>query len=213
MTVHTTRKTQRRAAPQGRASAVLSACAILLLWPVPEAAAADERDTTPPAASQPLSGWEVRIGAYLHNAFFRRENGSVDANFEVRTPKLLGPSGDAWRNFLTPRIYGGATISFSGFTSLGYAGFSWEVNVTERTFLDFGVGAAFHDGNTGTTRHPSANRAELGCSPLIHSGSSVGYRVTENWSVMASFEHVSNGGTCGRNQGLTNVGARVAYRF
>ena len=178
----------------------------------PRPAEAADVGRPPPPAVAPLLDWEVRVGGYAHNPFFRRENGSVDLTLEIRTPKLT-TWGNPWLDFLTPRVYAGTTINFRGFTTLGYAGFAWNLDLTDRIFIDAGVGAAFHDGNTSAARIPNGRLAELGCSPLIHTSSSLGYRLTDNWSVMATIEHVSNGGICGRNQGLTHVGGRIAYRF
>ncbi len=40
--------------------------------------------------------------------------------------------------------------------------------------------------------------------------STVGYRLTDAWSVMLTVEHTSNSGICKQNRGLTNVGMRLA---
>jgi len=65
----------------------------------------------------------------------------------------------------------------------------------------------------------------LGCPLLFHAGVSVGVPITEHWSVLGSFEHLSNGkslfgldcGTnqsaTGSNQGLNNYGLSVGYAF
>ncbi|HCX68877.1 MAG TPA: acyloxyacyl hydrolase, partial [Rhodobiaceae bacterium] len=39
------------------------------------------------------------------------------------------------------------------------------------------------------------------------------YRITSALSVMASIEHISNAWLCSANDGLTNVGMRIGYRF
>ena len=167
---------------------------------------------TPIVPASPFAGWEIRGGAYAHNPFFRRENSSVDLSVEVLTPRLYD-TGNPLYNLLIPRGQAGGTMAFaSRHTSLGYIGFAWSVEPIDRIFLEATVGAAFHDGYTGAAR-VFDGRAELGCSPLVHASGSVGYRLTRNWSVMATLEHVSNGGLCSRNQGLTHVGGRIGYTF
>ena len=160
----------------------------------------------------PFAGWEVRAGGLAHNPFFKRENSSADLNLEILTPRLYD-TGNYYYNLLIPRGQAGTTLAFaSRHTSLYYGGFAWTYEPIKRVFLEATLGAAAHDGYTGQTKIFDG-RAELGCSPLIHTSGSVGYRLTDNWNVMATFEHVSNGGICGRNQGLTHVGGRVGYRF
>ena len=68
-----------------------------------------------------------------------------------------------------------------------------------------------YNGKTGDNVGP--NRVALGCSPLFRESASVGWRFDEHWSLLATIEHLSNGGLCDQNRGLTNVGARVAYSF
>ena len=50
------------------------------------------------------------------------------------------------------------------------------------------------------------------------SAASIGYRFNSHWSVMFTFDHLSNGSgiglsNCGRNKGLNNYGARIGYTF
>jgi Lipid A 3-O-deacylase (PagL) len=64
----------------------------------------------------------------------------------------------------------------------------------------------------------------LGCPLFFHAGVSIGVPITEHWSVLGSFEHLSNGKSfgvnCGTNQsqvasnqGLNNYGLSVGYAF
>jgi lipid A 3-O-deacylase len=81
-------------------------------------------------------------------------------------------------------------------------------------FVEASFGGAFHNGD----RHSNAlstppDRQALGCSPLFRESGSVGVRLTAHWSVIATIEHLSNGGLCTQNRGLTNVGARIGYSF
>ena len=53
----------------------------------------------------------------------------------------------------------------------------------------------------------------LGCRVLFHHGVSIGYRLTDNWSVMGTFAHISNGTLCSRNVGQNDYGVRLGYTF
>lgn len=163
-------------------------------------------------ARSSLASWEIRAGGYAHNPFLNRERRSADLNLEVLTPKLAdAPTPEL--AILIPRINFGTTIAFaSRNTTLGYAGFAWTIEPIDRVFLEGSIGVAVHDGYTGNIRRID-NRAELGCNPLIHASGTLGYRLTDHWSLMLTLQHVSNGGICGRNQGLTHIGGRIGYSF
>jgi hypothetical protein len=177
-----------------------------------EAADKPQSYLPPVAALSPLAGWEIRAGGYAHNPFLNRESRSADLNIEVLTPRLADVANRE-QAFLIPRINAGTTIAFARRnTTLGYAGFAWTIEPYERVFIEGSVGLAFHDGFTGNVRRID-NRAELGCNPLIHSSGTLGYRLTDNWSVMLTLQHISNGGLCSRNQGLTHIGGRIGYSF
>ena len=56
---------------------------------------------------------------------------------------------------------------------------------------------------TATRSHRRArDRQALGCSPLFREAGSVGVRLSENWSMMATVEHCPDGGACADNQRL-----------
>jgi hypothetical protein len=88
-------------------------------------------------------------------------------------------------------------------------------------FVEAYVGPAAHNGSLTVT----PQLAGLGCDTLFHAGASVGYRFDDHWSVLGTFEHLSNGKTLfgidcgtnqaatGSNQGLNNYGLRVGYAF
>ena len=81
-------------------------------------------------------------------------------------------------------------------------------------FVEASFGGAVHNGNTQSNLALiPVDRSALGCSPLFRESGSVGYRLSQNWSVMATIEHLSNAGICSQNRGLTNVGARLGYTF
>ncbi|GGE50920.1 hypothetical protein GCM10007276_29930 [Agaricicola taiwanensis] len=162
----------------------------------------------------PAATWrlfeEARLGVFAHDPD-SPEEGSVDINGEIlssRLPLINPLSRWAW---LSPRLHLGGTVNTAGDTSHAYAGLTWTADITQRIFIEGSFGGAIHDGETGDI--VPNDRSDLGCSPLFREAGSIGYRVTTNWSVMASIEHLSNAGICDSNRGLTNYGVRVGYRF
>jgi hypothetical protein len=154
---------------------------------------------------------EVRIGGYYHG-IGNPERDTADVNIEVLTRKVWIPSDPdyAW---LAPRLHAGGTINTSHGTNYGYAGltWTWEDVLFKRTFAEFSFGGAFHDGYTGL--YAPLDRAKLGCVALFRESGSVGYHLDEHWSVMATIEHISNGGLCDENRGITSAGLRLGYSF
>ncbi len=138
------------------------------------------------------------------------ESGSADAKVEV----LLDPfqrvpqSPYGW---LTPRLHLGVTGNFAGKTSLLYAGFTWTIDITRRVFVEGQFGGAVHNGATGA--EPIIGRNAMGCHVAFHESAALGYRFSQQWSVLLEIEHASNAGLCVQNRGLTNVGVKVAYTF
>jgi lipid A 3-O-deacylase len=105
----------------------------------------------------------------------------------------------------------GGSLSLSGKTSALYAGALWRFPVIVRVFVEGFFGDAVHNGSLDDSRGTNA----LGCNPLFHVGGSVGYQLTDCWSVIGTFDHLSNGKTvfgtdCARNVGVNNYGLRAA---
>jgi hypothetical protein len=194
-----------------RSSLCLVFCLCLLSGLSLEALAADLNSPiayAPPLVARSIIS-ELRGGVFAH-APGTREDGSVDINGEILFSKPF-ISADPLISFLIPRLHIGATLNTAGDTSQVYAGFTWNYDLTQKIFIEGSVGAAFHNGKTDRFVQP--DRLALGCSPLIRGTGSLGYRLSENWTVMATVEHISNGNTCRANQGLTNYGIRVGYVF
>jgi lipid A 3-O-deacylase len=176
--------------------------------------AADLRTQPPPDFGQTasvLAGLEFRAGIF--GSTWGHEQGELNLNGEVLFPKFLRLQG--WEDILIPRLQIGATGSLGGGTSYAYVGPIWTA-AYERVFVDLSLGGAIHNGETGNMTDPNRNRLG-GCRVIYHVGSDIGYRLTDNWSAMLTFDHISNGsGTlsnCGENQGVTTVGVRLGYTF
>ena len=157
----------------------------------------------------PESFWEARLGGTAHDPG-SPERGSADINGEL----LFGKTFSVDRNPLLPRIHLGGSASLGGKTSYGYAGLTWTFGVTDRLFVEGSFGGAVHNGQTGVIVDPGHNK--LGCSPLFRESAALGFRLTQNWNVLATIDHMSNAGLCGHdhgNRGLTNFGGKLGYRF
>lgn len=160
-----------------------------------------------PSAAYPVS--EVRVGGLIHDPL-SPERGSVDLSGEVLFVKPFTSEDPLW-NALIPRPDIGGTANFAGKTSEAYAGFAWDYDVTSRVFVEGGLGGSVNDARTGTVVPPGYNA--MGCDASFRESASGGFRLTQNWSVMGTVEHMSNAGFCPPNRGLTNFGARVGYTF
>jgi lipid A 3-O-deacylase len=175
--------------------------------------------TGPAPVLDPANLFEARFGVFAHGVG-SVEEGTVDLNGSIVTPRILPGVTGAW-SFLVPRVHFGGAANLSDRTSFVYTGAVWTIPVWDRVFAEAYVGPAVHNGSLG----PTSTLAGLGCPVLFHAGASLGYRFTERWSVMGTFEHLSNGKTLfgvncgtnlaatGSNQGLNNYGVRVGYGF
>lgn len=160
---------------------------------------------------EPAYSWraldEVRGGIYAYGVDDPPEGMSPSINFELLTSRLpIG--GQAW---YVPRLHVGATINTDDSPSHGYAGLSWTADVTDHFFVEATFGGGVHNGDTGSSAPPG--ESALGCSVLFRESASLGFRLNENWSVMATVEHLSNAGLCDANRGITEAGGRIGYRF
>lgn len=149
---------------------------------------------------------ELRLGAYVHDPL-SPEKGGADVNAEA-VFSVFNPS-DSLYGLVIPRIHIGATASFAGKTSFAYAGFTWTLPLNEAFFLEAAFGGTIHDG----LKNGAEGRNAMGCPWSFHESISLGYRVTQAWSVLSTLEHVSNAGLCAQNRGLTNFGLRLSRAF
>lgn len=154
--------------------------------------------------------WEFRIGASAQD-MSGPESGSFNVTGEVLFPKLV-TSANPVLNLFIPRAHVGGSLNTRGDTSFAYAGFTWTYDFTPQLFVEATFGGAVHNGNTDRVVL-APDEAALGCSPLFRESASLGYRITQSWSVMGTVEHLSNAGLCSQNRGLTNVGVRLGYSF
>ena len=141
---------------------------------------------------------------------FAREAG-VDVNGEVLFTSPWPQPANPFVDFLLrPRPMLGATVNTQGDTSQVYLGAAWTLPLFKVLFVEGTFGAAYHDGPL-TSGYPY--RTSYGCRVNFHESASLGVELGANWRIMATVEHMSNGGLCEPNAGLSNYGARLGYKF
>lgn len=183
--------------------------AALAAMAVVPARAADDPPSSRPASSPPRFVSETRLGIVAHDPD-SPESGGADLNAEILFAQPFAADDPAWNAFI-PRPHLGTTLSFNGKTSFAYAGLTWTVDVWRGLFAEASFGGAVNNGETGS--NVPIDRSPLGCNVSFRESGSLGYRFTENWSLMATIEHYSNAGLCDDNRGMTNFGVRLGYRF
>ena len=162
---------------------------------------------------------EARFGGFLHGVG-GKEKGTYDLNPELVLPRL--PLGqNQWWSVFVPRPHAGALANLEGRTSAFYAGALWSFPLPYRTFFELFVDGAIHN---GYQNNAPPGHSGLGCPALFHVGGSFGYAITEHWTAMITFDHLSDGhyifgincaGNVGPtpNPGLNNWGGKIGYAF
>ncbi len=163
-------------------------------------------------SAQPSLLSEFRLGFSAQDPWGPEgDEGSANLTGEILLAKPFTAS-DLFTSYFIPRPHFGGSLNFDDRTSFAYTGLTWTFDVTPSLFVEGSIGGAFHNGKK-EVNDPFADRQALGCSPLFRESGSVGVRLSANWSLVATIEHLSNAGSCSDNRGLTNVGARVGYSF
>lgn len=163
-----------------------------------------------PAATEaiPFPSWDVRLGASLQDRT-GPEKGVVNFTGEILTPKLFTLT-DRIAGAFVPRFHIGTSLNAEN-TRFAYAGATWTADLTKQVFVEASLGAAVNDGKTGAL--VPLDRVAMGCNGGLRQAASAGVRLNDRWSVVATLEHLANGGACDRNRGMSNFGARLGYTF
>lgn len=157
-----------------------------------------------PASAQPTID-EWRLGLMAHDIEDNDEKG-VDLNAELVIN--LDIESDS---LLIPQPVVGFSLNSDGDTSQIYGGGAWNMEIGEDFFGEIMLGVVAHNGETNMTDRPDDR--ELGCSVMFREALSLGYRMDETKSIMATVSHISNAGLCDQNSGLTNAGLRFSFRY
>ncbi|OHB29266.1 MAG: hypothetical protein A2790_12875 [Phenylobacterium sp. RIFCSPHIGHO2_01_FULL_69_31] len=171
---------------------------------------------------------EVFLGAYAHDV----DDGISYGKFEdgaqivggVRTTAL-----DELKFLGRPRVHLLAGVNTAGGTNYAAAGLAWRFNLSERVYVQPGIGLAIHDGRVnlpspdapGLTPEERLKRLrdfqtklDLGSRVLFEPELSVGWKATRRLSVELSWIHLSHAKLAGDyNPGVGDVGVRLLYRY
>jgi hypothetical protein len=152
---------------------------------------------------------EIRIGVLGHHVEpGGTEKGTTDLNFELLFSRPAIAYGSSIADIaLRPRLHIGASINIDGYTSQGYAGFTWDIPLLQRLSLELTFGGSLHDGPS------NGPGSAFGCPLNFRESASLGFAVTERWRLYGTVAHMSNAGLCERNSGLTSAGVRLGYVF
>lgn len=155
-----------------------------------------------------FSGTELRLGAAYHG-YEGREAGTADVSVDALLPAFdLGKSFTSETFSLHPQL--GLDANTQGKTSAAFAGFAAVMHLSARFKVEADLGGSINDGKTTSL---DSGRAELGCNALFREALGLGYQLTQNLSVMAVAEHMSNANLCQPNNGITNFGLKLGYSF
>ncbi len=151
---------------------------------------------------------ELRLGLFDQSVDGANSETGVALNAEALFQPLPWSSGfPALDRVIQPRPHIGATINTGGDTSLAYAGLAWTIPLyRDWLFAEASIGGALHN---GPLEAPGV--ASYGCSWAFRETLSLGLNITEDWSLLGTFEHMSNADFCDYNRGLTNAGVRLGY--
>jgi lipid A 3-O-deacylase len=120
----------------------------------------------------------------------------------------IGGQWFSW--FFNPRINLGAMVNTGGKTSYGFTGLTWRIPIYKGFFFEGEFGAAV---NTSPLRD-EPDRVNTGCRWDFRESGGFGYQFSEHWDLVANVEHISHASLCTHiNPGLTQVGARIGYKF
>ena len=180
------------------------------------------------AAAGPAAAGEVFFGAYAHDvsdgvAYGRFEDG-LQIMGGVRTTSL-----DELAFLGKPRAHLFAAANTSGGVNYAATGLAWRFHLTDRIYLQPGIGLAIHDGavdlpspnKPGLTPDERLRRTrdrltklDLGSRVTFEPELSLGWKMTSRLSVELSWVHLSHAKLAGGyNPGVADVGARLVYRY
>lgn len=183
---------------------------------------------------------DVRLGIFNHDIGVdgidgaqNKETGEAIAlEYRFDSPDMLAVIG-------SPKPYVYVSANLNGNTSHAGAGLAWQKQFFDQWYGGLAFGLSGHNGEvrvpnpidaeadrpdlTGDALAAEINRRfalkrntiEFGSTALFRTQFSVGYNLTDSWAAELVYEHLSNGRIIGgpENEGLDNVGLRIAYKY
>jgi lipid A 3-O-deacylase len=168
-----------------------------------------------PAAAQPRIFDEIKVGVLDHDIgiFGHHKESGGDVNLE-----LLFASPDFLRVIGAPRPHIGTDVNSDGNTSQFYLGLTWHLTLvsglmakSDPLYIEASLGGAVHNGEADGPSSDTEKR--LGSQLLFRESLELGWRFTDSQSIGIYMDHISNAGIAKHNEGLTNLGARLGFKF
>ena len=174
-----------------------------------------------PAAAQetgasPFGLEEFRAGVFYHSAYggFLPTGNNWDFSRleDVKFSALFAsPDLEAFRWIGSPRPEIGATLNLNGRENLVHANLNWQIPVFDTPlYLELGFGAALTDGALDGATRPARN---FGCALNFYEAGGIGAHLSEDVTLTLRYEHMSNLEICSPNDGLSNVGVMLGFKF
>ncbi len=170
-------------------------------------------------SSQPMAKVvdELRFGIHAHDVDyaalpFRVSEWDLsqieDVSFDVL---FVSPDLDAFRWIGSPRPEVGFTVNLDGQESMGHLALTWQLPVFDTPiYLEGSLGAA---ATTGYRTGAPEGFKNMGCPINFYERFGIGTHIGENATATLTYEHTSNNDWCDANDGLSNFGLRVGWKF
>ena len=161
---------------------------------------------------------EVRLGISAHDVgygLFPDPGALTLSQLEDVTFDILftSPEIDAFRWIGSPRPDLGVTINMDGQDSLAHLSLTWQLPIFDTPlYLEGALGAAIHNGYI-TGSHDPARHSNFGCRLNFYERYGIGAHLDDNVTATLTYEHTSNNGWCAMNQGMSNLGLRLGWKF
>jgi lipid A 3-O-deacylase len=168
-----------------------------------------------PAAAQTRIFDELKVGVLAHDVsiFGHHKETGGDVNLE-----LLFTSPDFLRILGAPRPHIGTDVNSDGNTSQFYAGLTWHLTLlpgvmakSDALYVEASLGGAIHNGEADGPDNPNEKR--LGSVALFRESLELGWKFTDFQTIGIYMDHISNADLATHNQGLTNLGLRMGFKF
>ena len=168
-----------------------------------------------PAAAQPRILDELKLGVLDHDIsiFGHHKETGGDVNLE-----LLFTSPDFLRIIGSPRPHIGTDVNSDGNTSQFYVGFTWHLTLlpglvarSDSLYVEGSLGGATHNGEANGPLN--TNEKRLGSQVLFRESAELGWKFTDFQTIGVFLDHISNADLATHNEGLTNLGARMGFKF
>ncbi|WP_349371207.1 acyloxyacyl hydrolase [Salinarimonas sp.] len=156
---------------------------------------------------------EARFGVFSVDPFSEDGAQAAAVHGELLFQRPFTPA-DLFASYFVPRPHIGGSLDLDGGVSFAFAGLTWSVDLGPRVFVEASLGGALQETRASAfTDAGLEDGVAAGCGPSLRESASVGYRISDAWSFVASVEHLSNNGLCDTPTSMTNFGARLGYSF